>query len=480
MDELTWVDATEQAALVRNGVLRPIDLVDAAIERIERLDPAVNAVVIRRFDEARRDARGDLPDGPFRGVPILLKDHAPSRGDPWHAGSRAVKSAGYVATEDAYVVRRLRRAGFVILGRTNVPELCSWPSTEPLAYGPTRNPWDLSRSAGGSSGGSAAAVACGMTPVASGSDGGGSVRLPAGACGVVGVKPSRGRVSCGPREGHHWAGLSTDGVLARTVRDAAAVLAVMAGHETGDPYGVAGDPAPVRPLTPASMPDRSSTALRVGVCLRPPNGERGDDVCAAAVQAVATVLESLGHAVDERWPDALGDTSYARSSRVVVATNVAAGIAAWESRIGRSIADDELEAVNRMYREWSRSVSATDYIAAERELHAYGRRLATWWEDDGNDVLVTPVLSVRTPPLGWFDVPDRSGTWKAMFNYLGPFNISGQPALAIPALWTDDGIPVGVQLVGRVGREDLLLWLGAQLEEALGWTDHRPPVVNAD
>jgi amidase len=463
MDELEWMDATAQAALVRDGALRPIDLVEAAIARIEQVDGAVNAVVIRRFDAARKEACGPLPDCPFGGVPIVIKDHTPSRGDPWHCGCRAVKDAGYVADEDSYSVRRLRRAGFVIVGRTNVPELCTWPSTEPQAYGPTRNPWDLTKTAGGSSGGSGAAVAAGMTAVALGSDGGGSLRLPAAMCGVVGLKPSRGRVSAGPHHGHHWGGLSTDGVLTRTVRDAAAVLEALAGTETGDPYGVARHEGDDPPRT-----------LRVGVCPQPPNATDGDADNAYAVGAVATVLAALGHDVDERWPKAFADTAFTASSRVIVAANVSAELAMWEQRIGREIADDELEPVNRMYREWARTMSAADYVAAETALHAYARRVASWWDDDGHDVLVTPVLSVRTPPLGWFSAPDRSGSWSGMFNYLSAFNVTGQPALVIPGAWTAEGLPVGVQLAGRVGSERLLLDLGAQLEAALRWTDHRP------
>jgi amidase len=188
------------------------------------------------------------------------------------------------------------------------------------------------------------------------------------------------------------------------------------------------------------------------------------------------VLASLGHEVDERWPEDFADTAYAASSRVLVAANVAADLTTWEARIGRAIVDDELEPVNRMYREWARTMSAVDYVAAETALHAYARRIVRWWDDDGNDVLVTPVLSVPTPPLGWFSAPDRSGSWSGMFNYLSAFNITGQPALVVPGAWTADGLPVGVQLVGRIGSEDLLLHLGAQLEAALDWTRRRPPI----
>lgn len=470
-DELVWSDATSQAERVRSGELQPIDLVDAAIARIEAVDDVVNAVVIRRFEQARREALGDLPDGPFRGVPILLKDTAPSQGDPWHAGLRAAKQADYIAPADSHLVNRLRRAGFIVIGRTNVPELCSWPSTEPLAYGPTRNPWAPERTAGGSSGGSGAAVAAGMAPVASGSDGGGSIRLPAGVCGVVGLKPSRGRVSAGPDHGHRWGGLSTDGPMARTVRDAAAVLDVISGTQPGDPYGVAAEAAA---STCGQLVEIEPPRLRIGLCPEPPNGAPSDRECADAVRAVGRALEELGHRVEERWPDALADTSHSAHSRVVVAANVAAEIQEWEERIGRSIADDELETINRTYREWARSYTAADYVAAETRLHAYARRLVAWWADHA--LLVTPVLPIRTPPLGWFSAPQRDGVWAGLFNFLGPFNLTGQPALALPGAWTSDGLPLGVQLVAAVGREDLLVQVGAQLESVLAWQRRRPPL----
>ena len=467
--DLAWVDAVGQAELVRSGTVKPLELVDAAIERIERVDGEVNAVVIRRFEKARDEAQGDLPDGPFRGVPMVLKDSHPSAGDPFHQGSVVLKEAGYVATDDSFAVARLRQAGFVFVGRTNVPELCSWPSTEPPAYGPTRNPWDLSRTVGGSSGGSGAAVAAGMVPVATGSDGGGSVRLPAAMCGIVGIKPSRGRISSGPDAGQHWGGLSTDGVLARTVRDAAAVLDVMAGSETGDPY------APFGPSGPyAQCAGADPGCLRIGFCDHPPTQDSGDPECAAAVTETVAALAALGHGVDASYPDALRSTEFSDRSRVIVASSVAAEVARWERWLGRPIADDELTPVNRMYRERNRTLTAADYVDAEQALSRYGRHLVAWW--DRFDVLVLPVLSVPPPPLGFFDLPGPDGRWPNIFNYLGQFNISGQPAIAIPARWTDGGLPVGVQLVGAPGREDVLVKLAAQLEAARPWAHRRPPV----
>jgi len=471
--DLGWMDAVTLAELVRNGQVSPLELVDAAIARIERDDPSVNAVVIRRFEQARAEASGELPDGPFRGVPILLKDDQQlSAGDPSHAGCRAVKAAGFVADHDGVVVRHLREAGFVILGRTNVPELCSWPSTEPLAYGPTRNPWDLERTAGGSSGGSAAAVAAGMVPLATGSDGGGSVRLPAAMCGIVGTKPSRGRVSAGPDLGQAWGGLSTSGVLSRNIRDAAALLDVIAGPEPGDPY------APFGPGGPFSLQVGADPGhLRVGVVERPTTGDWHSTEPADAVRRVADLLAGAGHEVTADGPDALRDTSFGAFSRVIVAAAVAAELSNWELRIGRSIDDDELEDVNRWYRSWARTLTGADYVAAEAALHTYARRLLTWWQEDGFDLLVLPVFSGVVPPLGWFELPSAGGSWPGVFNFLGQFNVSGQPALSVPAYWDADGLPVGVQLVAGPGREDILFRVGRQLEDAIGWDQHHPPTA---
>jgi amidase len=400
----------------------------------------------------------------------VLKDSHPSAGDPFHQGSVVLKEAGHVAPADSFTVAHLRRAGFVFVGRTNVPELCSWPSTEPVAYGPTHNPWDLARTAGGSSGGSGAAVAAGMVPVATGSDGGGSVRLPAAMGGIVGLKPARGRVSSGPDAGQHWGGLSTDGVLARTVRDIAGVFDVIAGTEVGDPY------APFGPAGPfAACVNTAPGRLRVGFCDHPPTMDAGDPDCERAVTAIASTLEELGHRVAAGFPDALRSTEFSDWSRVIVASSVAAEVARWERVLDRAIEDDELAAVNRMYRQRNRTLTAADYVEAERQLYRYGAQLVTWW--DAYDVLVLPVLSVPPPPLGWFDLPGPDGKWPNVFNYLGQFNVSGQPAIALPAMWNDDGLPIGVQLVGAPGREDILIQVASQLEQARPWAHRHPPLA---
>src|SRR5437773_7555006 len=292
-DELALLDATAQAELVRQRKASPRELVDAAIARIERVNPKLTAVVIQRFEKARAEAAApDLPDGPFRGVPFLLKDLiCHSAGDPYHAGMRLLRELGWVERHDTHLAARFRAAGFVFLGRTNVPELGPAPTTEPLAYGPTRNPWDTGHSTGGSSGGSAAAVAAGLVPVTHANDGGGSIRIPASECGLVGLKPTRGRVSQGPLTGEAWAGGVADGAVTRTVRDAAGLLDAISNRMPGEPYYP--PPLPGRLVREIGAdPGR----LRIGVLDRPgAEGYLDDPQCRAAVAGAARLLESLGH-----------------------------------------------------------------------------------------------------------------------------------------------------------------------------------------
>src|SRR5437762_9238838 len=295
LDKLAFLDAVAQADLVRRGEITPSALVDAAIARIERVNPKLNAVIIPLFEKARAQAAApDLPRGPFRGVPFLLKDLlAYSAGDPHHMGTRRLKQAGFVAPHDSNTAARLRAAGFQFLGKTNTPEIGTRATTEPDAYGPTRNPWDPSRSTGGSSGGSAASVAAGIVTIAHANDGGGSIRIPASECGLVGLKPSRGRVSLGPDFGDVWHGLAIEGVVSRSVRDTASVLDVIAGTMPGDPYAA---PPQRRPFAQevAANPGR----LRIGIMKQSPAGGAPLHAdCSAAVADVAQLLESRGHTV---------------------------------------------------------------------------------------------------------------------------------------------------------------------------------------
>ena len=476
--DLALLDATAQAELVRTRRASPRELVDAAIARIERVNPRLNAVITPRFEKARREADAPLPDGPFRGVPFLLKDlTCHSAGDPYHAGMRVLRDLRWTEPHDTHLAARFRAAGFVFLGKTNTPELGPVPTTEPIAYGPTRNPWDSGRSPGGSSGGSAAAVATGMVPVAHANDGGGSIRIPASECGLVGLKPSRGRTSLGPDVGESWAGMTVEHVVARSVRDTAAILDAVAGYLPGDPYTA---PRPARPWREevGAAPGR----LRIGLTVRAPGAQFPvDPECATAAGEAARLLESLGHRVEEAYPAALDDPDAGGAAVQVVTAWTARDLDYWSERTGRKIGPDDVEPMIWSIAEMGRAVSAVEYIRSVEHMHAHTRRMATWWADDGFDLLLTPTMIELPPPLGSFDATpadplhgfSRSASFVA---FTLPFNVTGQPAVSLPLHWSAGGLPVGVQLVAAYGREDVLVRIAAQLEDACPWRDRRPPI----
>lgn len=485
-----WLDATAQAALVRSGEAAPLELVDAAIARIERLDPALNAVIHRRFEQARAEARaGGLPDGPFRGVPLLVKDAVcHTAGDPYHFGMRVLRDVGWTAPADTWLAARFRQAGFVFLGKTNAPELAVSITTEPIAHGPTRNPWDPTCSPGGSSGGSAAAVASGMVAVAHANDMGGSIRLPAAMCGLVGLKPTRARCSLGPDLGEYWAGLTHEHVLTRSVRDSAAVLDAIRGPASGDPY--------TAPLPRGSFADAVRAGpgiLRVGfrVASRP-SARPTHAACTAAVHDTAALLQSLGHRVAPADVTGLDVPGVEEAYGLAMAVFVARELDRWSERLGRPIACGELEPMNAMLAEIGRTVAGAQYLAQIETLHHWARGVAAWW--DHHDVLVLPTcpeppfrLGELAPAVTDGEVASRMAS---LVSFTMPFNVTGQPAISLPLGWTrapaddrgtprgDGGVlPVGVQLVGPYGREDLLLALAAQLEAARPWAARRPAVA---
>jgi len=478
-DDFEWLDATAQADLVRRGEVTPSELVDAAIARIEARNPVLNAVITPLFDKARATAAGELPDGPFSGVPFLLKDAvAHSAGDPYHCGMQVLKEAGYVAPHDTHLVTRYRRAGFVILGKTNLPELATSATTEPVAYGPTRNPWDLDHSPGGSSGGAGAAVASGMVAVAHGNDMGGSIRIPASACALVGLKPTRARTSLGPDFGEYWSLTTHEHVLTRSVRDTAAVLDATAGPWPGDPYTA---PPPARPFRDEVGVDPGR--LRVGVRTRRPGDDRDvHEDCVTATRVAASTLEALGHHVE--WVDipaldspALGD------SLGNFGAYIARDLDRWSAVLGRTIDPSALEPWNQALVERGRAVTAVQYIAALERANDFSRAVARFWASpeeggDGYDLLVTPQLGAPPPRLGVLaptrDPVDLLETMGALTVFTFPFNVTGQPAVSLPLHWNDAGLPIGVQLVAAYGREDVLLRVASQLEVALPWADRHP------
>ena len=478
LDKLAFLDAVAQADLVRRGEITPSALVDAALARIERVNPKLNAVIIPLFEKARAQAAApDLPRGPFRGVPFLLKDLlAYSAGDPHHMGTRRLKQAGFVAPHDSNTAARLRAAGFVFLGKTNTPEIGTLPTTEPDAYGPTRNPWDPSRSTGGSSGGSAASVAAGLVPAAHANDGGGSIRIPASECGLVGLKPSRGRVSFGPDLGEPIAGLAHEGVVTRSVRDTAALLDILAGYEPGDPHTA---PPPLRPYAQEVGTDPGK--LRIGILVRLP-GETAPTHpdCRAAAESAARLLESLGHTVEPSHPAALDELEVGHHFSMMYATHIARMVDVLGELTGTPFGPDDLDPLNRTLADLGRMATSQQYLATVDWLHGYTRRMAAWWTS-GFDLLLTPTLPQPPPPLGTFTPsaadPVATGVRATQFaGFTMPFNLTGQPAMSLPLHWNDDGLPIGVQFAAAYGREDLLIRVAAQLEQARSWADRRPPI----
>ncbi len=480
MNDLAVLDATAQAALVRDGAATPRELVDAALARIDAVNPQLNAVIHRRDARARADADAGPPDGPFRGVPIVVKDLDGSlAGEPLHLGNRMLRDLGHVADHDSYLFARLRAAGCVIVGKSNTPELGLLPTTESHAYGPAHNPWDVTRSPGGSSGGSAAAVAAGMVPVAHAGDGGGSIRIPASACGLFGLKPTRGRVSLGPDDGEAWAGLVARHVVTRSVRDSAAVLDVLAGAVPGDPYAAA---PPSRPFVDEL--GAAPGALRVGVlsATAPAGLVPVDPACTAAADDAAALLASLGHSVEPASPAPLDDIALLVHFTTVLAASTAYDLRKLATIAGRGLTADDVEPVTWAQAELGRAVTAEAYLDAVESLREWSRRMAAWWEpaDGGRgfDLLLTPTMARPPAPLGEIRGDDADGALFAATPYAAftvPFNVTGQPAMSVPLHWSD-GLPIGVQLVAATGREDLLLRVAAQLEASRPWIDRRPPV----
>jgi amidase len=474
-DQTRWMDAIDQAALVASGGVSPSELLEAAIERIERIDPSLNAVVIRWFDHARETASSaELPNGPFRGVPFLIKDlFAAYAGQRISHGNVAFKEAHVIADADTTLVSRHRAAGLVIAGRTNSPELGSVPTTEPVAWGATRNPWDTTRIPGGSSGGAAAAVASGMVPFAHASDGGGSIRIPASCCGLVGLKPSQGRITLGPLRDE--SGLGVEHCVSRTVRDTAALLDATHGPGIGDTVIA---PPPSRPYVEELGADPGR--LRIGILDHHPQDGRVDTEVADAAQAVGKLLESLGHHVEPAWPKALEDKTFGSKFGALWSANVGLSQRRFEEQLGRPLEAHEFEPMNWVQADFAKHFTAVDYGLALASVAQYRRAVQSWWHD-GWDLLLTPTLGELPLKLGTIvNDPDnpmapmrRAGHFVP---FTPPFNTTGQPAISLPLEWTADGLPVGVQLVAAYGREDVLIRVASQLEQAKPWTDRTPEI----
>ena len=470
MKDYDRFDAIGLAALVARKEVSPQELLDAAIARTEAVDPAINAVVGRHYDEARAAVRAGLPEGPLRGVPFLLKDlHALLDGTVTTNGCRFF--SGNRADHDTELVARYKRGGLVIFGKTNTPEFGLTVSTEPRLFGPTRNPWRITHMAGGSSGGAAAAVAAGILPAAHASDGGGSIRIPASCCGLFGLKPTRGRNPHGPDRGEGWSGMSTEHVVSRSVRDSAAFLDLTHGPDVGAPYFAT---PPDVPFLAAMQAPQSS--LRVGLVTRTSAGEAIDAECERAVRDTARMLEGLGHRVEDASLASV-EQGFGPAFRVIIAANVRAAIEFHAARTGRQPGPDDLEKVTWAMFEAGARASAADYARAIVAVHRTGRQLAGMFQT--HDLLLAPTLPRPPQPLGVFsmmaDDLDAYGRDVGSFtSFTAIANIAGTPAVSLPLHWTADGLPVGVQLLGRYGDEATLLRVSAQLEQERPWFNRRP------
>jgi len=484
-------DGLGLAELVRTRQIAPADLVEEAISRIEAHNPKLNAVVYKLYDQARTAAKGDLPDGPFKGVPFLLKDLLSTvAGVPTSSGNRLLKNVPM--PRDSEMVRRFKATGAIILGKTNTPEFGLVPYTEPEALGVTHNPWNLSRTPGGSSGGSAAAVAARLVPLAGGGDGGGSIRIPASCCGVFGFKPSRGRTPTGPDMGEVWHGFAQEHVLTRSVRDSAAMLDAIAGPDVGAPYVA---PPQARPFLQevTTEPGR----LRIAFTQHPFLGSTVHDDCKKGLEATVRLLQQLGHEVNEAAPQIDGE-AFSIAFLTILVAETRADIE-WAARLSKDkVAFKNFEASTYSLGLLGKAMSAADYANAARYLQIAAREVGRFFEP--YDVLLTPTLSEPPVAIGSLQ---PSGSDLTMIRFIGQlnagwllkalgvvkpiaaqtfqfipytpvFNVTGQPAMSVPLCWNEAGLPIGMHFVGRMGDEATLFRLAGQLERAQPWFDRAP------
>lgn len=465
-------DALGLAELIARKQVTPPEVLDAAIARADRLNPKLNAIIYRQDDQARKRAAGPL-SGPFAGVPFLLKDlYAIDAGHPCTNGSRFWKN--FVPDHDLTLVERYKRAGLVIFGRTNTPEMGLTMATEPSALGICHNPWNLERSAGGSSGGSAAAVAARILPMAHATDGGGSIRIPAANCALVGLKPTRARNPAGPDVGEGWSGLATAHCVSISVRDSAALLDATNGPAPGDPYAA---PPPARPYLQEVGADPGK--LRIGLVTAGPDGEKAHAACIEGATSVGRLCASLGHHVKET--EFRFETELFRWAMwTLVAANVANNLNLRARYAGRDATADDVEPVTFAMAEMGRKLPATDYARALFLIHSFGRQVAKMYQR--YDLLLSPTLANPPLPFGRCSMqnPDPQAFSREVaseLKFTPIYNVSGCPAVSLPLHWTSDGLPVGIQFGAAFGNEALLFRIAAQMEQAQPWKDRLPPVM---
>lgn len=484
--ELGQYDAVALADLLKRRELKAVEVLNWSLQQIDRLNPALNAVIHRFDDMALATAerwqnaldRGSVT-APLAGVPLLLKDLlAECEGTPFNEGSRACK--GYVSRLDTELVRRYKAGGVVICGKTNTPEFGGSPATEPLLHGATKNPWDLTRIPGGSSGGSAAAVAAGIVALGHANDGGGSIRVPASCCGLFGLKATRGRNPLGPLFGDMGNGIIHEHVVTRTVRDSATMLDISAGPMPGDPYY---PPPPPRPF--ASEIARPPGKLKIGFLTSVPEGWHRTSAlhsdCLTAVQDAASLCSSLGHDVEEIPAARLAYPGVLELFTVVFSSFIAHVVKYWERELGRTITADELEPATWGWYQSVAHKSPGEYLQAVEDMQRFAREIGLWFDAGGYDCLLTPTMSVPPPRLGELTPRDaQDTTWLdgvmscACFTCIE--NLTGQPAMSVPLFWNRENLPIGVQFAGRYGDEATLLRLAAQLEAARPWIQRIPGV----
>jgi len=472
-NEYQQLDGLALASLLQNKEVTSGELMACAIAQSQTRGVELNAVRYERYGAAREWAAEWRHGGAFQGIPFMLKDSSlASKRLPMSLGSKLFTDTEF--SFDATLTQRFEAAGLIPFARTTVPEFCMAPTTEAAANGaPTLNPWDDTRSSGGSSGGAAACVAARVVPVAHGSDGGGSIRIPASCCGVYGFKATRGRVPTGPTKGEIWGGMGTDGVLSRTVRDTAAVMDAICGRETGAPYDSA-DPA--RPLLDVVGEGRRKP-LRIGLWTTAWDGIRLAPECLEAVALAARACKDLGHEVVEATPPALDYQHFFRSHVAVLASNVVSSVHARLAGLKRQLCDGDLEPAIVDAYEMGKKLSAEQYIDAINCFHHTGRVLQT--DIAQYDLILSPMLAQLPAPLGYLSMQDGDFTaFRAKVAEYAVFsavmNASGQPAASVPLYWTPAEVPVGIQIMGQFGRDDLVLRLSAELERALPWQQRLP------
>jgi len=469
-DEFLKYDATGLAELIRNRDVSQLEVVDAAIARAEKVNPKINAIVTPMYEEARAAAKKGAT-GPLAGVPFLIKDLNFVKDVPCSMGSRLW--ANFMPDHDGEIVTRYRKAGLVFMGKSNTPEVGLAPTTESVALGPCRNPYDVTRTPGGSSGGAAAAVAAGILPAAHATDGGGSIRIPASCCGLVGLKPTRARTPMGPDVGEGWGGMSIGHVVSRTVRDSAFLLDLTHGPAKGDPYC-----APAYAGSYVKSLASEPRGLKVLIDLDPVSGKPVHEECRAALRDAATLLEKLGHHVEAGALD-YDRHAFTQATDAIVIANVANTITTRAEKMGVALGPDVVEHHTLRLTKLGRTISADQYAKAMNHIHAVGRQIEHVF--DSVDLILSPTLLQPPALLGYMNTNSEDGEtyvehFRSFWGFTSLYNATGEPAITLPLHFTKEGLPVGVQLAAPFGNEEQLLQVAAQIERAIGGFNRRPNI----